>query len=95
MKQICLFKHPDMSFFGFTDSDETDESRNLRRREFVIRELIDTERLYVSDLSVIVEGYITEMRSSDPEFKLPEDLRDGRDKIIFGNIEAIYEWHRE
>lgn len=31
--------------------------------------------------------------SSSPP--LPEDLKDGKHKIIFGNIEAIYEFHRD
>ena len=26
---------------------------------------------------------------------MPEDLRNGKDRLVFGNIEAIYEWHRE
>lgn len=29
------------------------------------------------------------------EMPVPEDLKNGKDKIVFGNIEAIYEWHRE
>ena len=31
----------------------------------------------------------------DHEIPMPEDLREGKDRMIFGNIEAIYEWHRE
>lgn len=72
---------------------ETKAERELRRRKFVIRELVDTERLYVADLSLIVDGFIQEMRS--PTSDVPPDLKDGKDKIVFGNIEAIYEWHRE
>jgi len=26
---------------------------------------------------------------------MPEGLKDGKDRMIFGNIEAIFEWHRE
>lgn len=26
---------------------------------------------------------------------MPEDLREGKAKIVFGNVENIYEWHRE
>jgi hypothetical protein len=90
----------------------------LRRRQFVIQELIDTERIYVRDLKDVVDGYIAFMRASsaaaaaasnsaaagnqdsavpvaDDEIPMPEDLRAGKDKMVFGNIEAIYEWHRE
>ena len=30
-----------------------------------------------------------------PPPPIPDDLREGKDKIIFGNLEAIYQWHRE
>lgn len=77
------------------DSDMTKEQRELRKRQFVIAELVETERLYVRDLADVVEGYITEMRNPDSEMKMPDDLKDGKDKMVFGNLEAIYEWHRE
>ena len=55
--------------------------------------------MYVKDLEQCVE-YIKYMRETkdtdDPnEIAMPEDLRDGKGRMIFGNIEAIYEWHRE
>jgi len=63
-----------------------------------MRELVETERDYVRDLSLVVEGYMTVMK--DPEaagcdIPVPEDLKSGKDKIIFGNIELIYVWHRD
>lgn len=64
-----------------------------RKRAYVLQELVETERDYVRDLGEVVEGYLKVMRSDD--IPMPEDLRGGRDKIIFGNLEAIYEWHRE
>ncbi|XP_071527234.1 triple functional domain protein isoform X3 [Panulirus ornatus] len=77
------------------DCDMTKEQRELHKRRFVIAELVETERLYVRDLADVVEGYITEMRNPDSEVKMPEDLKDGKDKMVFGNLEAIYEWHRD
>lgn len=41
----------------------------------------------------LFQGYINLMRNE--EIPVPEDLKNGKDKIVFGNIEAIYEWHRE
>lgn len=77
-------------------SEESDpESTAIAKRQFVIRELVDTERDYVNDLKQIVEGYMALMRDPECEISLPEDLRAGKDKMVFGNIEAIYEWHRE
>ncbi|XP_046409767.1 kalirin isoform X2 [Neodiprion fabricii] len=81
---------------GVSAVEETDpESAAIVKRQFVISELVETERLYVSDLKQIVEGYMALMRDPDSEIPLPEDLRGGKDKMVFGNIEAIYEWHRD
>lgn len=78
------------------NTEESDpEGTILTKRQFVIRELVDTEKDYVNDLRQIVEGYMSLMRDSECEIPLPEDLRGGKDKMVFGNVEAIYEWHRE
>jgi len=76
-------------------SSASSESSAIQKREYVIRELVDTERDYVHDLREVVEGYMALMRDSDCEIVMPEDLRGGKDKMVFGNVEAIYEWHRE
>ncbi|XP_072931286.1 kalirin isoform X2 [Epargyreus clarus] len=67
----------------------------LRKREYVLRELYDTEEVYVSDLRLIVDGYMRHMADPNADPPLPEGLRDRRHRMIFGNIEAIYEWHRD
>ncbi|XP_060840380.1 triple functional domain protein isoform X2 [Rhopalosiphum padi] len=79
-------------------NDDVECEEALHKREYVMRELVETERDYVRDLSLVVEGYMTVMR--DPEaagcdIPMPDDLRSGKDKMIFGNIELIYEWHRD
>ncbi|CAG0884605.1 unnamed protein product [Cyprideis torosa] len=66
----------------------------IRKRTFVIQELVDTEKDYVKHLGLIVDNYMRSMRDSEFEIPMPEDLKDGKDKIIFGNLEAIYEWHQ-
>nr|XP_024216575.1 triple functional domain protein isoform X4 [Halyomorpha halys] len=68
---------------------------SLQKRKYVIQELIDTERDYVRDLSLVVEGYMELMRDPERPVPMPDDLRGGRDKMVFGNLEAIYEWHRD
>uniref|UniRef100_A0A224XHF4 Putative guanine nucleotide exchange factor for rho and rac gtpase n=1 Tax=Panstrongylus lignarius TaxID=156445 RepID=A0A224XHF4_9HEMI len=67
----------------------------VQKREYVIRELIETERDYVKDLSLVVDGYMALMRDPDCEIPMPEDLKGGKDKMVFGNFEVIYEWHKE
>ncbi|ESN93100.1 hypothetical protein HELRODRAFT_69535, partial [Helobdella robusta] len=60
---------------------------------FVIMELVETEKDYVKDLGSVVEGYIATIQSADPT-SLPSSLQ-GKDKIVFGNIHQIYDWHKE
>lgn len=128
-------------------SDEEKEKARLKRK-YVIQELVDTERDYVRDLGLVVDGYMATLRSSLQQqsvaqssqpatsitaaaaaaqsgstqsggaqsgqpstedqtaaalpavavspIQVPEGLsHTGKDKIIFANIEQIFEWHRE
>ena len=77
------------------DSSEDEVTVAIRKRNYVIRELVDTEKDYVRDLKEVVDGYMAVLRDPNTELPMPEDIRGGRDKIIFGNIEAISDWHRE
>lgn len=84
------------SDIGIPSVEDADpETAALAKRQFVIRELVDTERDYVNDLKHIVEGYMALMRDPECDIPVPEDLRGGKEKMVYGNIEAIYEWHRE
>ena len=83
-----------------TSSSSTTTTNNnnpedaMLKRDYVIRELVDTEKDYVRDLGLVVEGYMALMRNPDCDIPMPEDLKSGKDKMVFGNIEAIYEWHK-
>ncbi|CAG5125660.1 unnamed protein product, partial [Candidula unifasciata] len=76
------------------DSEEKDieaeKAKYLKKRQFVIQELYDTEKDYVKDLASIVDGYMAYMRDNP----LPDEM-EGKDKIVFGNIHQIYDWHNE
>ncbi|CAL8069824.1 unnamed protein product [Orchesella dallaii] len=74
---------------------ENETALAIKKRTYVIRELVETEQDYVRDLREIVVGYMAIMRDPNGEIPMPDDLRGGRDKIVFGNMEAIYEWHRD
>ncbi|KAG9340256.1 hypothetical protein JZ751_021698 [Albula glossodonta] len=71
------------------DSEEERRSA-LEKSMYVLNELIETEKLYVDDLALIVEGYLATMNAKG----VPEDMK-GKDKIVFGNIHQIYDWHKE
>ncbi|XP_021097063.1 rho guanine nucleotide exchange factor 25 isoform X6 [Heterocephalus glaber] len=73
-----------------SESEEEQKKKALERSMYVLSELVETEKMYVDDLGQIVEGYMATMAAQG----VPESLR-GRDRIVFGNIQQIYEWHRD
>uniref|UniRef100_A0A8D0GRK4 Rho guanine nucleotide exchange factor 25 n=1 Tax=Sphenodon punctatus TaxID=8508 RepID=A0A8D0GRK4_SPHPU len=71
--------------------EEEEERRSaLEKSMFVLMELVETEKMYVEDLSQIVEGYMSTMCARG----VPEGMK-GKDRIIFGNIHQIYDWHKD
>ncbi|XP_032204677.1 rho guanine nucleotide exchange factor 25 isoform X2 [Mustela erminea] len=72
------------------ESEEEQKKAALERSMYVLSELVETEKMYVEDLGQIVEGYMATMAAQG----VPESLR-GRDRIVFGNVQQIYEWHRD
>ncbi|XP_072927260.1 rho guanine nucleotide exchange factor 25-like isoform X1 [Hemitrygon akajei] len=90
--QDVTVTHPPNGFprQSVTSVNTEEEKRNaLEKSMYVLQELVETEKLYVADLGFIVEGYIAKMN----EKGVPEDMK-GKDKIVFGNIHQIYEWHK-
>ncbi|XP_038234663.1 rho guanine nucleotide exchange factor 25 isoform X2 [Dermochelys coriacea] len=71
-------------------TSEEQRKSALEKSMFVLTELVETEKMYVEDLGQIVEGYMATMRARG----VPEDM-EGKDKIIFGNIHQIYDWHKD
>uniref|UniRef100_A0A3P8TG06 Kalirin RhoGEF kinase a n=1 Tax=Amphiprion percula TaxID=161767 RepID=A0A3P8TG06_AMPPE len=65
-------------------------AKAMRGRMFVLNELIQTEKDYVKDLGIVVEGFMKRIE----EKGVPDDMK-GKDKIVFGNIHQIYDWHRD
>ncbi|KAI4891940.1 hypothetical protein NFI96_021913 [Prochilodus magdalenae] len=74
---------------GLEDS-QGDRKNALGKSIYVLTELVDTEKLYVEDLGLIVQGYMATMSNSG----VPEYMK-GKDKIIFGNVHQIYDWHKD
>ncbi|XP_035242889.1 rho guanine nucleotide exchange factor 25 isoform X2 [Anguilla anguilla] len=81
----------DVSSHSSAAADSEEERRSaLEKSIYVLKELIETEKLYVGDLGLIVEGYMATMNSKG----VPEDMK-GKDKIVFGNIHQIFDWHKD
>ncbi|XP_067944220.1 rho guanine nucleotide exchange factor 25-like [Watersipora subatra] len=70
------------------DREQTAKAKH--KRGFVLRELLDTERKYVEDITVLVNGFMEVISTME----LPDSLK-GREKIVFGNIRAILNFHRD
>ncbi|XP_062332033.1 proto-oncogene DBL isoform X1 [Osmerus eperlanus] len=70
---------------------EGDDSPDLQKRR-VMRELIETERVYVEELLSVLLGYRAEMDNPALSGLLPPLLHSKRD-ILFGNMPEIYNFH--
>ncbi|XP_060783764.1 proto-oncogene DBL isoform X2 [Neoarius graeffei] len=70
--------------------DGEDGADLLKHR--VMRELIETERIYVEELLTVLLGYRAEMDNPSLSSLLPTSLRNKRD-ILFGNLPDIYNFH--
>ncbi|KFP84236.1 Kalirin, partial [Acanthisitta chloris] len=70
--------------------EEEQKAKALRGRMFVLNELVQTEKDYVKDLGTVVEGFMKRIE----EKGVSEDMK-GKDKIVFGNIHQIYDWHKD
>uniref|UniRef100_A0A670KCP5 MCF.2 cell line derived transforming sequence n=1 Tax=Podarcis muralis TaxID=64176 RepID=A0A670KCP5_PODMU len=63
-------------------------------RDYVINELIETERVYVEELFTILMGYRAEMDNPTMAFLLPPPLQNRKD-VLFGNMPEIYDFHNK
>ncbi|XP_036825645.1 proto-oncogene DBL isoform X4 [Oncorhynchus mykiss] len=70
---------------------EGEDSPDLLKRH-VMRELIETERVYVEELLSVLLGYRGEMENPGLSGLLPPILQSKKD-ILFGNMPEIYNFH--
>nr|XP_039274741.1 kalirin-like isoform X3 [Styela clava] len=71
---------------------EEEKRRLQRRKECIMTELLQTERVYVKDLDDCIRHYVSEMKSG--RYDIPMGIR-GKENIIFGNIDQIFSFHNE
>ncbi|CAF1141677.1 unnamed protein product, partial [Adineta steineri] len=82
-----------LSSITINDESVDDRTKYGGKRRHNIIELIETEKEYVKDLALIVEGYMN-ILENDKEIKKPTGLS-GRERVVFGNVQRIYEFHRD
>ncbi|KAF5275360.1 hypothetical protein FQR65_LT04188 [Abscondita terminalis] len=64
------------------------------KRGHVLNELLETERIYVMELSSIIKGYKIEALSEEMQPILPQGLLDKID-VLFGNLDELYHFHAD
>ena len=69
-----------------------EKRRSARRKEFILAELLETERTYVKDLETAVNCFLKPMLVNNGH-GVPPQLR-GKEDIIFGNVEEILSFHK-
>ncbi|KDR16954.1 Triple functional domain protein, partial [Zootermopsis nevadensis] len=69
-----------------------EKRKSARRKEFIMAELLQTERTYVKDLETCIKFFLDEMRSGSAN--VPAPLQ-GKEDVIFGNMEEIYDFHND
>ncbi|KAH8365464.1 hypothetical protein KR093_001054 [Drosophila rubida] len=68
-----------------------EKRKSARRKEFIMAELMQTERAYVNDLATCIKCFLEEFRSGR---NVPQALI-GQEDIIFGNIREIHHFHQK
>uniref|UniRef100_A0A8C5M2H6 MCF.2 cell line derived transforming sequence-like 2 n=1 Tax=Leptobrachium leishanense TaxID=445787 RepID=A0A8C5M2H6_9ANUR len=69
------------------------EENLCSRKSHIIKELLETERLYVEELQSIIEGYASSLDNPEMVNLIPAVLQNNKD-ILFGNLPEIYEFHK-
>jgi len=70
-------------------SDPADE-KLMKKRNFIMKELLETEHRYVQDLGDCINFYMKEL--SEDNIDVPEVIRNSQD-VIFGNMIELHEFH--
>ncbi|XP_060890028.1 kalirin-like, partial [Labrus mixtus] len=67
-----------------------EKRKSARKKEFIMAELLQTEKTYVRDLQECLETYLWEMTSGVEE--IPAGIAN-KEQIIFGNMQDIFDFH--
>ncbi|XP_055920856.1 uncharacterized protein LOC129952343 isoform X2 [Eupeodes corollae] len=77
------------------DSEHMQNQQDSRlKRGHVLSELLETERIYVTEMSSILKGYCDQMQSEELMHLVPASLQ-GKEDILFGNLHELYTFHSE
>ncbi|XP_033241427.1 triple functional domain protein isoform X1 [Drosophila pseudoobscura] len=68
-----------------------EKRKSARRKEFIMAELMQTERAYVNDLATCIKCFLEEFRGGR---NVPPALV-GQEDVIFGNIRELHHFHQK
>lgn len=68
-----------------------EKRKSARKKEFIMAELLQTERTYVKDLETCINVFVNELKSG---VNVPPNLL-GKEHILFSNIVDIYQFHEK
>ncbi|CAG9816753.1 unnamed protein product [Phaedon cochleariae] len=72
---------------------DSDEINNIKIKH-ILKELYDTENVYVTELYTILKGYKKAAQNEDMLHLIPSDV-DEKFHVIFGNLEEIFKFHSD
>ncbi|XP_039148324.1 uncharacterized protein LOC6733150 isoform X3 [Drosophila simulans] len=68
-----------------------DPEMQRHRRGHVLKELFETEKIYVNEIASILKGYYDRLKSDE---SAPASLQ-GKANVLFGNLDEIYSFHND
>lgn len=74
------------------DNNTSQDEVSVSKRGHVLTELLETERIYVTELGSILKGYKLEAFSEEMQPLVPTGFTEKLD-IIFGNLDEICAFH--
>ncbi|XP_022364795.1 probable guanine nucleotide exchange factor MCF2L2 isoform X3 [Enhydra lutris kenyoni] len=72
--------------------EQLDSPENLSPTRRIIRDLLETEEIYIKEIKSIIDGYITPMDFIWLKHLIPDVLQNNKE-FLFGNIRELYEFH--
>ncbi|XP_043652755.1 uncharacterized protein LOC122619715 isoform X2 [Drosophila teissieri] len=73
----------------FKNPQDTELQRH--RRGHVLKELFETEKIYVNEIASILKGYYDRLNSDE---RAPASLQ-GKANVLFGNLHELYSFHND
>ncbi|XP_018428257.1 PREDICTED: kalirin-like [Nanorana parkeri] len=86
----AILTDPEVKLRDASHEINEEKRKSARKKEFIMAELLQTEKAYVRDLHECLETYLWEMTSGVEE--IPSGILN-KEHIIFGNIQEIYDFH--